>query len=91
VLPVARTRCWRKKSLRAAEQDRPEVARNRRRWRVWQRCMDPERFVILDERSATTNMTPLRRGTEKRAPGRCQAWGIWQTTTFVAGLLGPPG
>ena len=27
-----------KKSLRAAEQDRPDVAQERRRWRVWQRC-----------------------------------------------------
>ena len=43
--------------MRAAEQDRPDVARDRRRWQVWQRYMDPERFVFLDETSATTNMT----------------------------------
>src|SRR5215218_1750293 len=29
-----------KKSLGAAEQDRPDVAHERRRWRVWQRFMD---------------------------------------------------
>src|SRR6185369_17087178 len=46
-----------KKSLRASEQDRPDVARHRRRWRVWQRYMDAERFVFIDETAATTAMT----------------------------------
>jgi hypothetical protein len=45
-----------KNSLRAAKQDRPDVAAHRRRWRVWQRFMDPERFVFLDETGAATNM-----------------------------------
>ena len=45
-----------KKSLRAEEQDRPDVARHRRRWRTWQRYMDPARFVFLDETWASTNM-----------------------------------
>ena len=45
-----------KKSLRASEQDRPDVARHRSRWRVWQRYMDADRFVFLDETSASTNM-----------------------------------
>jgi hypothetical protein len=33
------------------------VAQERRRWRVWQRYMDPDRFVFLDETAATTTMT----------------------------------
>ena len=33
------------------------MARHRSRWRVWQRYMDPARFVFLDETGATTNMT----------------------------------
>ncbi len=37
-----------KNSLRASEQDRPDVAEHRRMWRVWQRHMDPERFVFID-------------------------------------------
>ena len=37
-----------KKALRAAEQDRPDVARHRHRWRVWQRYMDGERFIFVD-------------------------------------------
>jgi transposase len=73
--------------LRAAEQDRPDVAQDRRRWRVWQRYMDPARFVFLDETGASTNMV--------RRYGRCARgerlvdatpWGHWKTTTFVAGL-----
>src|SRR4029078_11729097 len=48
-----------KKSLRASEQDRPDVARHRSRWRVWQRYMDADRFVFIDETSATTAMTRL--------------------------------
>jgi transposase len=76
-----------KKSLRAAEQDRPDVARTRRRWRVWQRYMDPERFVFLDETGATTNMT-RRYGWGPRSERLVDAapWGHWSTTTFVAGL-----
>jgi transposase len=63
------------------------VARNRRRWRVWQRYMDPERFVFLDETGATTNMT-RRYGWGPRSERLVDAtpWGHWQTTTFVAGL-----
>jgi transposase len=73
--------------LRAAEQDRPDVAHDRRRWRVWQRYMDPDRFVFLDETGASTNMV--------RRYGRCPRGerlvdttphGHWMTTTFVAGL-----
>jgi transposase len=73
--------------LRASEQDRPDVARDRRRWRVWQRYMDAERFVFLDETSATTAMTRLR-GWGPRGERLVDAapYGHWKTTTFVAGL-----
>ncbi len=73
--------------MRADEQDRSDVAQDRRRWRVWQRYMDPSRFVFLDETGTSTNMT--------RRYGRCPRgqrlvaatpWGHWKTTTFVAGL-----
>ena len=33
------------------------MARDRRRWRGWQRYIDPKRYVFLDENSVTTNMT----------------------------------
>ena len=73
--------------MRAAEQDRPDVAGKRRLWRAWQRFMDPSRFVFLDETAAATTMA-RRYG---RAPfgARLVAavpHGHWRTTTFIAGL-----
>ena len=46
-----------KGSLRAAKQYRSAVAGQRRRWRVWQRFMEPARFVFLDETATATTMT----------------------------------
>ncbi len=63
------------------------MARERQHWRVWQRFMDPARFVFLDETGTSTNMV--------RRYGRCPRgerlvdatpWGHWKITTFVAGL-----
>jgi transposase len=73
--------------LRAAEQDRPDVAAKRRRWRVWQRFMDPARWVFLDETGTATNMA--RRYGRSPSGARLIATvphGHWRTTTFVAGL-----
>jgi transposase len=49
--------------------------------------MDPERFVFLDETSASTNMVRLygRCPRGERLPG-ATPWGHWKTTTFVAGM-----
>ena len=64
------------------------MAHDRRRWRVWQRYMDPERFVFLDETSATTNMT-RRYGWGPRSERLVDAspWGHWKTHH----LRGRPG
>ena len=73
--------------MRAAEQDRPDVAAKRRRWRSWQRFMDASRFVFLDETGTATNMT--RRYGRSLSNQRLVAavpHGHWRTTTFVAGL-----
>jgi hypothetical protein len=45
-----------KKTLKASEQDRPDVATRRKRWRIWQRPMSSASFVVLDETGATTAM-----------------------------------
>jgi transposase len=73
--------------LRAAEQDRADVATKRRRWRGWQAVMDPARFVFLDETATTTDMA--RRYGRSPLGARLVAavpQGHWQTTTFIAGL-----
>jgi transposase len=71
----------------AAEQDRPGVAGKRRLWRVWQRFMDPARFVFVDETGTATNMA--RRYGRSPSGERLVAavpHGHWRTTTFIAGL-----
>lgn len=62
------------------------MADHRRRWRVWQRCMDPAAFVFLDETGATTTMA-RRYGLSPRGERLVDAapFGHWRTTTFMAG------
>ena len=76
-----------KKSLRASEQDRADVARRRRQWKQRQGKISATRLVFVDETWAKTNMTRLH--------GRCPRGqrliakvphGPRKTLTFVAGL-----
>ncbi len=73
--------------MRAAEQDRPDIAAERMRWQEDQKQLDPKRLVFIDETWAKTNMAPTH--------GRCRRGqrlyakvphGHWKTTTFVAAL-----
>src|SRR6266436_5517637 len=76
-----------KKSIRAAEQDRPDVAAARTAWADNQPKLDPDRLVFIDETGTSTKMARLRgrapRG--ERLVGKIPH-GHWKTTTFVAGL-----
>jgi transposase len=79
-----------KKTLRASEQDRPDIAKARREWKeVRQPRMgeEPQRLVFVDETGTTTKLTRLR--------GRClqgkrlhskAPFGHWKTQTFIAAL-----
>lgn len=73
--------------MRAAEQDRPDVAAARVTWAQDQATLDPDRLVFIDETGTSTNMARLRgrapRG--ERLVGKIPH-GHWKTTTFVAGL-----
>src|ERR1700724_351342 len=76
-----------KKSLRAAERRRADVARARRRWIREQGFLDPARLVFIDETAVTTNMLRLK----GRAPRGARVIGAvplgrWETITFVAAL-----
>jgi len=75
------------KTLRASEQDRPDVAARRQVWRAAQPYIDPERLVFIDETGASTKMTRLyaRAPRGKRVIGAAP-FGHWKTTTFVAAL-----
>lgn len=76
-----------KKTLRAAEQDRPDVKLARNRWWVNIEGIDPRRFRFIDESGAKTNMV--------RTHGRCPKGqrllssapsGHWNTTTMIAAI-----
>jgi transposase len=63
------------------------VARKRRRFGVWQRSMDCEHFVFVDETAASTAMTRLYGwGPRDERLVDVASWGHWKTTTLVAGL-----
>lgn len=76
-----------KKTALASEQERPDIARKRARWKARQGSIDLKRLVFIDETWAKTNMAPLRgwarRG--KRLIGHAP-FGHWNTMTFVAAL-----
>ena len=71
----------------ASEQDRPDVARKRLRWKAHQGGVDLQRLVFSDETWTKTNMTPLRGWAVqgKRLIGKAP-FGHWNTMTFVAAL-----
>ncbi len=51
--------CPSKKALRAAEQDRSDVAARRKLWKASQSFVDPSRLVFLDETGINTKMARL--------------------------------
>ena len=73
--------------MHASEQDRPDVAHTRRKWKEHQAAIDPKRLVFIDETWGKTNMT--------RTHGRCRKGerlrakvphGHWKTLTFIGAL-----
>jgi transposase len=78
---------FKKKSVHAAEQDRPDVAAARRALRKQQQTLDPKKLVFIDETAATTKMTRLygRAPQGKRLVDKVPH-GHWKTTTFICGL-----
>jgi transposase len=76
-----------KKSLRAAEQKREDVARARRKWIREQGLLDPARLVFIDETSINTSMVRLY----GRSPCGVRLvdhvpFGNWKALTFVCAL-----
>lgn len=84
---MAATRSASKKTLHAAEQDRPDVAEARQKWKAGQASLDPAKLVFIDETGTNTKMvrTRGRCPTHQRLIGKAP-FGHWKTTTFTAGL-----
>jgi transposase len=76
-----------KKTLHAAEQNRPDVAEARREFIRRQPALDPDHLVFIDETWASTNMV-RRYGRAPRGMRLLAAMphGHWKVTTVVAGL-----
>lgn len=80
-----------KKVLRAAEQDRADVAAARAAFREEQPRLDPRKLKFLDETGAHTKMTRLyARGPRGKRVVDAVPHGHWKIITFV-GLLGAGG
>jgi len=76
-----------KKTLFAAEQDRPDVAPRRLRWKKHQARIDPSRLVFIDETWAKTNTTRTRGWRRRKKPLVAKVpHGHWKTLTFLAAL-----
>jgi len=78
---------FKKKSLRAEERKRADVARARRRWIREQGWLDTTRLVFIDETAITTNMVRLDGWSPRGERLVADApMGHWETVTFIAGL-----
>ena len=75
---------FKKETLHAAEQDRPDAAQAREAWKA---NLDPDKLAFIDETGAPAKMVRLR--------GRCRRgqrllakapFGHWKTGAFAAGL-----
>src|SRR6202166_371338 len=76
-----------KKSLQAAEQDRPDVAAARRALRRRQVLLNPRQLVFIDETAVSTTITRLYgRAPQGERLVQKVLHGNWKTLTFIAAL-----
>jgi transposase len=76
-----------KKSIHAAEQERPDVKAQREAWRVKTAGLDLNRLVFLDESGAKTNMTRLYgRAFGGQRLVDAAPHGHWCTTTMLSAM-----
>ena len=76
-----------KKTLKASEQEREDIAKSRDEWQEFQKTVDACRLIFLDESGLKTNMTRLY----GRAHGgnRCldsAPCGHWETVTILSSI-----
>src|SRR4051812_17420615 len=76
-----------KKTVHAAEQDRPDIARRRAWWKKYQPRIAPARLVFIDETWTKTNMTRRHGWYARGSPLLAKVpHGRWRTMTFIAAL-----
>ena len=76
-----------KKTLHAAEQNRPDVAKARTEWRESQSSLNPGKLIFIDETATKTSLVRLY-GRSPRGTRLIDTspHGHWKTSTFIAGL-----
>ena len=76
-----------KKTLKASEQKREDIANSRDEWQKFQEAVDARRLVFLDESGLKTNMTRLygraRNGNRCLDSAPC---GHWETVTILSSI-----
>lgn len=76
-----------KKTLRAAEQDREDIAAEREAYRERSKVWDPARVVFLDEAGVTTKMTRLYGRSMRGERARDSApHGHWCVRTLIGSI-----
>ncbi len=76
-----------KKTLKASEQERDDIAKSRDEWREFQKTVDARRLIFLDESGLKTNMTRLYG--RARGGNRCAdtaPCGHWETVTILSSI-----
>ncbi len=73
-----------KKTLRADEQVREDIRKQREKWQKWSKTAPYERLVFLDESAAKTDLAPLRGWGRKRCFGNKP--GSWKTVRMLSFL-----
>jgi transposase len=75
-----------KKSRQADERDRPDVPRQRRRFRKAVKAIDPKRLVFGDETGVTTAMTPAYGRAPRGQRVIATAPASWESVTLTAAV-----
>lgn len=76
-----------KKTLKASEQEREDIARSRKEWQEFQAKADSHRLIFLDESGLKTNMTRLYGRSHQGS--RCldsTPCGRWETVTILSSV-----
>jgi transposase len=77
---------FKKKSLHASEQDRPDVQTKRRSFRRKVKKIEPRRLVFVDETGVTTAMTPAYAWAPRGERAVDSAPASWESVTVIAAL-----
>ena len=76
-----------KKTMRASEHDRPDIAAARAQWAATAPTLDPTHLVFLDESGVATNLLRLYgRGLRGQRVADHAPQGRWESSTFIAAL-----